>query len=156
MLLKLFKQLSPNLELCYYVSQTSKKFSDLDKHILYYLLHYPSKNSVFPKNNNKNCFEIGPKLLWNSSWSSNVQTILGYCNINSISRIEMSFRYSEPKSFDKLTSEHYKNPLTSFTSHHNINNISTPISNIEDANKKYGFGWDSEDLTYYSSRMQML
>ena len=106
MFFKLYKKVSTDTEICYYV-ETESFLDSGDAAMLNWLF-----NKVDSICELKNAFEVGPRLSWTSAWSSTIQSILLALNITNVKRVEKSIRSINPIDYDKMTQEIYKEPLS--------------------------------------------
>jgi phosphoribosylformylglycinamidine synthase len=111
--------------------------------------------------------ELGPRLSFQTAWSTNAVSVFHSAGFNNIVRIERSRRYavaglsdSEREHFasimhDRMTECVYEAPLTSFDPGVEPEAVLTvPVlkegrAAIEEINKKMGLGFDEWDIDYY-------
>ena len=124
-----------------------------------------SSNFKYPINDisieNNDYIEIGPKKLFKTSWNTNMIDIFRKSNIHCIINIEFSVKYPKNKvpNYDKMIYEiYYDNDTDTDNDTDNDlvkeNNIEKAyyihIKNIDIFNKKYGLGFDEEDIKFYT------
>lgn len=116
--------------------------------------------------------EIGPRLNFQTAWSSNAITICKACGIDVIDRLERSRRYalrpaSEPIELseavgkfaavvhDRMTETVYEQPLSSFCSDipgapsYNVDILNVGRSALVSVSQREGLGFDEQDVDYY-------
>jgi len=115
--------------------------------------------------------EVGPRLNFQTAWSTNAVSIFHSCGVANVIRIEKSRRYllyskkatiSEQAKHtfvnmihDRMTEQHYEHPLTTFDSGlvpaetHSIDLMSKGIEELKRANVDEGLGFDDWDIQYY-------
>ncbi|GJQ14457.1 hypothetical protein GpartN1_g6248.t1 [Galdieria partita] len=167
-------------EYCFYI-EFSKVPTQEEETRLYWLLSDPlhenslSKISSFPSTNLNPCFslEVGPRLNFQTAWSSNAVTICHSCGISCIERIERSKRYflefsscdSETLQqimeqftdtiHDRMTEMVYSNPLKNFETPERAAPIQiVPLKEqgmaaLKELNQVLGLGMDEWDMNYY-------
>ncbi|EME27590.1 phosphoribosylformylglycinamidine synthase isoform 1 [Galdieria sulphuraria] len=168
-------------EYCFYI-QFSRKPSQEEEKRLYWLLSDPlyenslSERSFFPSDEGSHpCFslEIGPRLNFQTAWSSNAVTICQSCGLSCIERIERSKRYFlewdncdketlQPimEQFtntihDRMTEMVYSSPLQSFETPERAAPIQmVPLKEkgmtaLIELNQLLGLGLDEWDMKYY-------
>jgi len=178
------KELPPIVEIkqeyCFYI-QFSKKPTEEEEERIYWLLSNPmddnvlSEKSSFPNSSSNPCFvlEVGPRLNFQTAWSSNAVTIFHSCGIGSVERIERSRRYylefsdgdketleQIMKQFtsaihDRMTEMVYSSPLQSFETLEQASPIQVvPLKErgmdaLKELNQVLGLGMDEWDMKYY-------
>ncbi|RJQ31583.1 phosphoribosylformylglycinamidine synthase [Candidatus Parcubacteria bacterium] len=156
----------------YYIQTTRKLKKDEISRLEWLLgaqnpLHTLSKKSTFGRING-NVLEFGPRMNFETADSSNAVNIMHSCNLPTIKRVEKSRRYKfiaikfseeeksavSPLLHDKMTECLYPKRLTSFNTGKRpmpvkyIPLMEEGIEALRQANKKYGTGFDEQDLAY--------
>jgi len=103
--------------------------------------------------------EYGPYIEMKSPWCTNALNILNKCNVNNITRIELSYLIKKDKfnedMFDKMIYMVYNESIKTFE----INkNIEKPyyVKNIEKENIEQNLGFDDQDLEFYKNIFKKL
>lgn len=144
MLYKFYSPIDSRNEWCYYIQSINPP--EIDKLSIYF-------GELHPQTTLKgDVQEVGPRMSFKTSWSSNVSEILDRCRMCSITRVERSKRSNDKIIYDPMVEEIYHTPLTSFTS----NIVPEPVrivpkSDIEKFNQENNLGWDQQDVEFYSS-----
>ena len=97
-------------------------------------------------------YEIGPRLGFQTPWSSHLQAILNRANLGHvIQRVEKSRISNYLTEFDFMTEMIYLRPLTQFENSSVQSPIQwIPLSKIANYSKKHQLGFDQQDLNWYS------
>ena len=115
---------------------------------------------------NSGIVEIGPRLNFETAFSTNAVAICHACGIGKITRLERSRRYlrNEPsgnkkatdeKNYDRMTELVYREVLETFQTGikpeevYHIALLSDGIDALKEINKKYGLGFDDWDIDFY-------
>lgn len=137
-----YKPIDDTLELCFYIEH--------EKPLNMQVLNYVLGGLVTVSSLHGEIFEVGPKLTFKSSWCSNALQILNNCGLI-ITRIEMTKRTLESVPFDDMLYEIYLEPLTGFVSNHKPEKVyKVPKKDIKKFCVDHQFGWDDQDVEYYS------
>lgn len=124
MLYRLYLPLSQWSEYCYYI-ETSTPFNENQKRLLKYLLcqgfilsTISEKSSLFDP------IEFGPRLNFETAWSTNMVSICKAVSLTQVTRLERSRRLIKPSTMDsktfisqnhdRMTEQVYEEPLRSF------------------------------------------
>ncbi|KAK9837421.1 hypothetical protein WJX81_001177 [Elliptochloris bilobata] len=115
--------------------------------------------------------EVGPRLSFQSAWSTNAVSICASCGLAAVTRLELSRRFrmraGRPLSkaeaaacaalvHDRMTEEVYSQPLRSFRSAARPAPVFTvPVlergrAALEEINAELGLAFDEQDLVYYT------
>jgi len=159
-------------EFCYNVVVT-EALSDYELNILRWLLSETFEPENFSEKSflsqtDGMIFEVGPRLNWVTSWSTNAVSICHSIGIKKIQRIERSRRYKLiPKianfpedSFlqmihDRMTECLYLEPLKDFSHGGDVKPVRiVPVLEegrkaLEKINNELGLGWDEWDIDFY-------
>jgi len=183
MIQRFYRRIEKNFEYCYYV-ETSEPLSTSELKILRWLLAetFEPKNfgeKTFLNGRSKNVVEIGPRLNFETAFSTNAVAICNSCGLVKITRLERSRRYLIPEEVnhqqfinehhDRMTECVYPKPLESFETGvkpenvymiplikgdpEDVNKIKPSIGQGIDAlrnfNQKLGLGMDEWDIRFY-------
>ena len=123
-----------------------------------------SKNSLL-KPDGKKIIEIGPRMNFETPFSTNAVAICHAIGLTKVTRIERSRRYAEPvdtkidsfivQNCDRMTECHYPKPLATFQtgiqpkSVYVVPLIEKEIDALREINAKMGLGMDEWDLQFY-------
>ena len=144
MLYRFYSPVDENNEICYY-AETSEL---IQQNTLQEFLGDLQPSSSLTGQ----VYEVGPRLSFKTSWSSNVLEIFRRCGIETITRIEKSRRSTEPIQFDKMTEQVYPTPLETLSSTIVPEGVrSIPRDEIAEFSRRECLGWDSQDVEYYTS-----
>lgn len=175
-------------EFCFYI-ETREVLSSEDREILRWLLsetfepeNFSYESFLTPTPNPQSpgfILEVGPRMNFTTSWSTNAVSICHACGLTKITRIERSRRYKiislQPSAFtdsrrlsglqpsaaflklihDRMTECQYIDRLETFETGleqeqvYEIRVIETGRQAIEEANKTLGLGLDEWDIDYY-------
>lgn len=166
-------------EFCFYI-QSSRELNNNEKNILQWLLaetyepHNISEEPFLTEDDDSILIEVGPRMNFTTSWSTNAVSICHTCGITDITRIEHSRRYkffiSErisqsdreeiisrilPLIHDRMTECPYPERLTTFETGIKPEPVYT-VPLIEEGkkalsriNREMGLGFDEWDIDYY-------
>jgi len=167
-----------SFEYCYNI-ETSCVLNESDINTLQWLLsetfepgNFSVKSllSVHDFQKKSRILEIGPRLNFETAFSTNAVAICHACGINKITRLERSRRYlpggQEPptpsdidkfidENHDRMTELVYSRELESFETGikpeevYTIPLLSEGTAALEGINKKYGLGFDAWDINFY-------
>ncbi|CAL5220912.1 g3007 [Coccomyxa viridis] len=119
--------------------------------------------------------EVGPRLSFQSAWSTNAVSICRSCGLDVIPRLEISRRFLLRSSkqlpadtvakfaamvHDRMTEQVYLEPLQSFTSPVTPSPVFTvPVLEqgrraLEDINEELGLAFDEQDIVFYTRMFQ--
>ena len=166
-LLRFYRKIDETFEYCFYVE--SEKLNEDEVKILTWLL----SETFEPENFGTSSFfdsksevvEIGPRMNFETAFSTNGVSICHACGLDKVKRIERSRRYILPKKADRkkfieenqdrMTEYEYEKPLTSFR----VDAKPEPVSTVNlikegpDAlrkiNSELGLGMDNWDIDFY-------
>lgn len=116
--------------------------------------------------------EVGPRLNFQTAWSSNAVSICHACGINSVIRLERSRRYAITTAtgispnhdqidafttavYDRMTEQVYKSQLRSFdlktksTRSYHVPVLLRGAAALREASSQHGLGFDDQDIKYY-------
>ncbi|PIZ95336.1 MAG: phosphoribosylformylglycinamidine synthase [Candidatus Magasanikbacteria bacterium CG_4_10_14_0_2_um_filter_37_12] len=164
-----YRKISPDREDCFNIDTTSA-LNVQELQTLTWLLAETfepenfSQSSFFLSNKN-NVLEIGPRLNFETPFSTNAVAICHSCGLGKITRIERSRRYLLAENIDRkefLTNHHdkmveckYTEPLQSFATNIvpgqvvEIDLIGGGVEKLEKINKEMGLGMDEWDINFY-------
>jgi len=168
-------------ETCYYIG-TSAALTDHESTILHWLLRetFAPRESAGTSFLQKECptiIEIGPRLNFDTPFSSCAVAICHACGLTKVTRLEKSRRFGTkaklpppmvdkllPLFHDRMTEMAYPEPLTTFDTGLKPEPMRTiPVLTqgeqaLQDFNKQRGCGWDDQDirrlLDLYQNRLQ--
>jgi len=162
-----YRAINYGFEYCYYIG-TSEKLTESENYILRWLLAETFEPQKFSKQSmlaGKNVIELGPRLNFETAYSTNAVAICISCGIGKILRLERSRRYAVQKStdieefikssHDRMTECLYDKPLESFETGivpekvYEIPLIENGISALREINEKMGLGLDRWDIDFY-------
>ena len=125
-MLHFYRAIREDLEYCFYI-ETRRKLDPQELHTLNWLLSEtfePDKFSPSSIIGNGNIIELGPRMNFETAYSTNAVAICHSCGLDSITRLERSRRYLQGKStdreafisanHDRMTESLYSKPLESF------------------------------------------
>jgi phosphoribosylformylglycinamidine synthase len=154
-------------ELCFYVA-TNSHLTDRELSVLRWLFgetFEPHNFSASPFLPQEGVVEIGPRLSFETAWSSNAVSVLRGCGIHAVDRTERALRLALPTTLDsqsreeiaaplhdRMTQMVYPQPLTSFESGMSVAPVCTiPLLQwgeeaLRYVSRKMGLGWDDQDI----------
>ncbi len=166
-MLHFYRAIREDLEYCFYI-ETRRKLRSRELHTLNWLLSEtfePDKFSPSSIIGNGNIIELGPRMNFETAYSTNAVAICHSCGLDSIIRLERSRRYLPGKdtdrevfinaNHDRMTENLYSKPLESFRTGIMPEKICTvPIlekgtAALEEINDRMGLGLDSWDIDFY-------
>jgi len=162
-----YRSVNDSFEYCYYIN-VSGNITESERYILKWLLaetFEPEKFSNKSMLGGKNVIELGPRLNFETSYSTNAVAICNSCGIKKILRLERSRRYNVADNtdiadfiktrHDRMTECLYSKPLESFETGiipekvYEIPLIENGISALREINEKMGLGLDQWDISFY-------
>ncbi|MFC2068472.1 phosphoribosylformylglycinamidine synthase [Chloroflexota bacterium] len=169
-MLHFYRKYKPDFEYCFNV-QTSSPLTPEELGILQWLLaetfdmdDFGEVSSLEPGNN---VIEIGPRLDFDTSYSTNAVAICHACGLEKVIRLECSRRFLLPtkndrehfinENHDRMTECPYPEPLRSFRTGVTPNKafsvplIGTGINELIRFNRENGLGMDDWDIAFYFS-----
>jgi len=154
-------------EWCFYV-ETNTHLTEVELSILCWLFgetYEPQNFSTSPFLPQEGLVEIGPRLNFETAWSSNAVSVAQSCGIHAVERIERALRVALPKTLgsqdqaaivaplhDRMTQMVYPQPLTSFESGVTVALVRIiPLLQqgeevLRSINYEMGLGWDDQDI----------
>ncbi len=169
MMQRFYRCIDKNFEYCYY-TETSKPLTTAELEILKWLIAetFETENfkwKSFLDNGKQNVIEIGPRLNFETAFSTNAVAICHACGLEKVIRIEFSRRYMVPKGtdrlqfidthYDRMTECVYSRPLETFEigiipeKVYAIPLIENGIEELREFNQKIGLGMDKWDINFY-------
>jgi phosphoribosylformylglycinamidine synthase len=166
---RFYRRVDKNLEYCYYI-ETSAQLTEKELEILTWLLAetFQKENfgeKSFYNKSKKRIVEIGPRLNFETAYSTNAVAICRTCGLEKVSRIELSRRYLLPPKIgmeqfvtahhDRMTECVYNEPLDSFEigvepeKVYTIPLLEDGIEALRKFNLKMGLGMDEWDIEFY-------
>lgn len=163
-------------EWCYYL-ELEESLTETDYELVRWLLAETFEPDNFGETTfltSKEVVEVGPRLSFETSWSSNAISVLRDCGLSKATRIERSLRLSFIPGvgqdqidllleglFDRMTEMIYPIPLPSFAA-----NVETAAVRIVPVltegsevllrlNEELGLGWDRQDVQYITHIFQV-
>lgn len=168
-MLRLFKKAREDLEYCFNI-ETSRPLLPQEMAILKWLItetfepELCGQQSIL-NDNNRPIVEVGPRLNFETAYSTNAVAICHACGLKAVTRLERSRRIFVPDgstaesviadNHDRMTECHYLNPLDTFDSGIIPKPpFAVPLLEEGDAalkriNAELGLGFDDQDLVYY-------
>lgn len=164
-------------EYCFYI-EVIDELTDKEIEILSWLLRETFEPGNLSQNSflrDKDVLEIGPRLNFTTSWSTNAVSVCASCGLKKIKRIERSRRYDFKRKdntkvrdlyssiigshfslfYDRMTEMPYRERLKSFDLNirpepvYEVKIIEKGISALERINREMGLGLDEWDMKYY-------
>ncbi|MBM3182571.1 MAG: phosphoribosylformylglycinamidine synthase [Chloroflexi bacterium] len=165
----LYRRMSANFEYCFNV-ETSASLTSKELKILQWLLAETFEIENFAEksffNSDKDVVEIGPRLNFETAYSTNAVAICHACGLKKVNRVECSRRHLlsggiDRASFiaqnhDRMTECPYPEPIKSFATRTlpekvYIVPLSTGgINKLRKFNRENGLGMDEWDIEYYT------
>ncbi|MBN2073215.1 MAG: phosphoribosylformylglycinamidine synthase [Actinobacteria bacterium] len=163
-----YRYIVNNFEYCFYV-KAGTHLTPVERDILRWLLAETFEPQKFGRNsflkNHGNIVEIGPRLNFETAYSTNAVAICNGCGLGSVMRLEKSRRYRFPgatrlerfikENHDRMTECVYKIPLKSFETGataeeaYMVPLLERGIKALEDINIHMGLGFDRWDMEFY-------
>lgn len=156
-----------DFEYCFYI-ETNNKLSGQELRTLKWLLSEtfePDKFSPVSVIGNGNIIELGPRMNFETAYSTNAVAICRSCGLEGIARLERSRRYLEGKdtdreafisaNHDRMTECLYSSPLKSFMTGiipekvYQVSVLEGGAAALEGINDRMGLGLDSWDIDFY-------
>ncbi|MFC1902566.1 phosphoribosylformylglycinamidine synthase [Chloroflexota bacterium] len=167
-----YRKVKPDFEYCFNV-QTSAPLTNEELEILRWLLaetfeidNFREVSFLEPAEA-ENVIEIGPRLDFDTAYSTNAVAIFHACGLEKVIRVEYSRRYLLPfgydrgrfinENHDRMTECPYPEPLRSFTTEAIPDNtfsvplIKNGIDELRRFNHENGLGMDDWDVEFYFS-----
>jgi phosphoribosylformylglycinamidine synthase len=182
MIQRFYRLIKNNFEYCYYI-ETSKLLNKSELKILGWLIAETFEVDKFNEKSflgvNGNLIEIGPRLNFETAFSTNAVAICNSCGLEKVTRIERSRRYLISKNInpmdfvnknhDRMTECVYPAPLETFgtgikpeevyiiplmkenkeRAYKIASGIGEGIDALKNFNKRIGLGMDDWDLNFY-------
>lgn len=181
MIQRFYRLIENNFEYCYYI-ETSEPLNPHELKILGWLIAETFEAEKFDRKtflDNKDVIEIGPRLNFETAFSTNAVAICHWCGLKKVTRLERSGRYLIPESADRLkfidenhdrmTECVYRKPLETFEigikpedvciiplikeKKENVSGVDrspgTGMDALKNFNKKIGLGMDDWDIRFY-------
>ena len=165
-----YRKVKPDFEYCFNV-ETSVHLTTNELTILHWLLAETFEVENFGNksflNSSDSTVEIGPRLNFETAYSSNAVAICHACGLKKVSRIEVSRRYLTPKGTDKnqfllqnhdrMTECEYPEPIKSFRTRdvpekaYTVPLIKGGIDELRTFNRDKGLGMDQWDMEFYTN-----
>lgn len=166
---RFYRRIDKNLEYCYYI-ETSTPLTEKELKTLGWLLAETFQKDNFADKSffsisKKRLIEIGPRLNFETAYSTNAVAICHTCGIEKVNRIEISRRYLLLPSVDidqfvtthhdRMTECVYNKPLKSFEIGIEPEKVyAVPLSEegieaLKEFNLKMGLGMDEWDIEFY-------
>ena len=156
-----------DFEYCFYI-ETNNKLSGQELRTLKWLLSEtfePDKFSPVSVIGNGNIIELGPRMNFETAYSTNAVAICRSCGLDRVVRLERSRRYLEGKdtdreafisaNHDRMTECLYSSPLKSFMTGiipekvYQVPVLEEGAAALEGINDRMGLGLDSWDIDFY-------
>lgn len=166
---RFYRRIDKNLEYCYYI-ETSAPLTEKELEILAWLLVETFQKENFGKKSfynksRKKIVEIGPRLNFETAYSTNAVAICHTCGLEKVTRIESSRRYLLPPKIkieqfvtthhDRMTECVYNKPLDTFEigiepeKVYAVPLLEEGIEALRKFNLKMGLGMDEWDIEFY-------
>ncbi len=164
-----YRKVDKSFEYCYYV-ETSGELALEELKILRWLLTETFEQEKFGKDSffkskHQNIIETGPRLNFETAYSTNAVSICQACGLEKVTRIERSRRYLldpglDSKKFalehhDRMTECQYDRPLETFETGiipekvYTVPLMEKGIDSLREINNKMGLGLDEWDIDFY-------
>jgi phosphoribosylformylglycinamidine synthase len=163
-----YRSVKPDFEYCFNV-ETSAPLTAEELRILRWLLaqtfeieHFGEKSFLKPV---RNVVEVGPRLDFETAYSTNAVAICHACGLEKVARVERSRRYLLPAevdredfvagNHDRMTEYPYREPLRSFATKavpekvHDVPVMAGGIDALREFNRQNGLGMDEWDVEFY-------
>jgi phosphoribosylformylglycinamidine synthase len=169
MIQRFYRLADKNFEYCYYI-ETSKPFTKVELKILRWLLAETFEIENFGEKSflgdgKQNVIEIGPRLNFETAFSTNAVAICHACGLEKVIRIELSRRYTllpgidrsqfSGTCYDRMAECVYPKPLRTFEVGiipervYSIPLIENGMEELKKFNRKIGLGMDEWDINFY-------
>lgn len=166
---RFYRRVDSHFECCFYIESSTPLVSK-DLAVLRWLLSetFEPENfsdKSFLEDKGKNIVEIGPRLNFETSFSTNAVAICRACGVEKVNRVERSRRYLLPRgvsksefikaNHDRMTECVYPEPLKSFKTGimpekvYTVPLIENGVKAFKEINQKMGLGMDDWDIDYY-------
>jgi phosphoribosylformylglycinamidine synthase len=166
---RFYRRIDKNLEYCYYIETSAPLTEEELKTLVWLLAETFQKDNFADKSffnkSKKRLIEIGPRLNFETAYSTNAVAICQTCGIEKVNRIELSRRYLLLSSVDIdqfITTHHdrmtecvYNKPLESFEigiepeKVYAVPLLEEGIEALKKFNLKMGLGMDKWDIEFY-------
>jgi len=162
-----YRAADDSLEYCFYI-ETTGTLNSTQLKTLKWLLAETFQPGMFSRASmlgDGDIVELGPRMNFETAYSTNAAAICRSCGINSITRLERSRRYRVPagedrevfieKNHDRMTECLYSRPLISFSTGiipekvYTVPLIEKGMEALIEINKRMGLGLDEWDLHFY-------
>ncbi len=166
-MLHYYRAINGGFEYCFYI-ETAGKLTNNELHTLEWLLAETFEPENFSKASmlkDKNIVELGPRMNFETAYSTNAAAICNSCGIKKVIRLERSRRYLVPAeaertefiraSHDRMTECLYGEPLESFGTGirpekiYDIPFMEKGIDALKEINESMGLGLDGWDIDFY-------
>ncbi len=166
-MLHYYRAINGGFEYCYYI-ETAGELTNNELHTLKWLLAETFEPENFSKVSmlkDKSIIELGPRMNFETAYSTNAAAICNSCGIKKVIRLERSRRYFIPTeagraefikdNHDRMTECLYREPLESFGTGirpekiYDIPFMEKGIDVLKEINKSMGLGLDSWDIDFY-------
>ncbi len=166
-MLHYYRAVDDSLEYCFYI-ETNRELDQDELTALNWLLSETFQPHMFSRDSmleNGDIVELGPRMNFETAYSTNAAAICNSCGITKITRLERSRRYKVPgggarqqfieDNHDRMTECLYEKPLSTFSTGIKPEKMFTvPLMEkgmdaLKDINEKMGLGLDSWDLDFY-------
>lgn len=168
-MLYFYRNVGKSFEYCYYI-EISQELTLKELKILEWLLTETFEQKKFGKKSflkpkSQSIIEIGPRLNFETAYSTNAVSICNACGLEKVTRIERSRRYlldpgQDSKKFtlghhDRMTECRYGRPLQTFKTGiipekvYSVPLIEKGIESLREINSKLGLGLDEWDINFY-------
>ncbi|TET51728.1 MAG: phosphoribosylformylglycinamidine synthase, partial [Actinomycetota bacterium] len=166
-LLHFYRAIRGDFEYCFYI-ETACELSRQELRTLKWLLSEtfePDKFSPVSIIGNGNIIELGPRMNFETAYSTNAVAICHSCGLDGIVRLERSRRYLAGKdtdrevfigaNHDRMTEYLYSSPLESFKTGiipekpYPVPVLEEGTAALEEINDRMGLGLDSWDINFY-------
>jgi len=166
---RFYRLIDKNFESCFYV-ETSVPLTTKDLKAASWLLaetfeHKNFGHESFLERNGKTIVEIGPRLNFETAFSTNAVSICHACGLEKVNRVERSRRYALPPEtdrsrfidahHDRMTECIYRKPLKTFDTGiepervYKVPLIEEGAGAMNEVNRGMGLGMDEWDIKYY-------
>jgi len=163
-----YRSVNPDFEYCFNI-ETSAPLTTGELKILRWLLaetfeleHFGEKSFLKPV---RNVIEVGPRLDFETAYSTNAVAICHACGVEKVTRVERSRRHLlSPdvdrddfiaRNHDRMTESPYHQPLKSFATKavpekvYDVPLMAGGIAELAKFNRQHGLGMDEWDIEFY-------
>ena len=169
MIERFYRQVEAELEYCFYVELAAPLSQDQQRALSWLLAETfePDRfgRESFLARNGARVIEVGPRLNFETAYSTNAKAICRACGLSQVTRLERSRRYLAPPDVDRarfaaarhdrMTECLYESPLTTFDTGlapaavRTVPLLAGGVAALREVNGEMGLGMDEWDLDFY-------